>query len=86
MQRHVASDIGNFMHEWEEQSNMIQIKLWSIPNEKVDKMVDDLIMSAKRMRDEYVVEPTFETKSRMLDETKRIIKKEIIIWLYWKIV
>jgi len=78
MKRHVEWNVGKFMHEWEEKNTLIKIKLWSIPNENVDKFATELIQSAKRMKDEYLIEPRFETKYKMLDETKRIIKQQII--------
>ena len=47
-------------------------------NEHVDKFCESLMLSAKMMRDEYLVEPTFETKYKMISESQRIIKKSII--------
>jgi hypothetical protein len=80
MQRYAFGDFTNFSHQWIEQEALIAIKKWLFHNCSVDEFSDACIEDAKRIRDEYTVDPIFDTKNRIIEMSYSIIKEQI-----WKL-
>jgi len=78
MDRFVKWDIWNFLHNWDERIQLIWLKVGDIPSLWIDEIANLNIEYAKKIRDEYLVEPIFDVKYDMIEEGRKIIKESII--------
>jgi len=77
MQRYIAGDFPNFLHQWIEYEALIKMKKWYLDESGVNECANMYIDWAKSIRDKYTVEPVFDTKNRIIEMSYSIIKEQI---------
>lgn len=77
MQRYIEWTYPYFQHSWIEQDTLKRIKMWYVNDSSVDLMVEDYINNARNIRDEYKVDPIFDTKNRIIEMSYSIIKEQL---------
>lgn len=77
MKRYIDGDFPNFIHSGTERDYLLQIKVWEIPNDKVDEIANEFISKAKELRESYKIEPCFDTKNLLIEKSYSIIKNNL---------
>lgn len=77
MKRYIDWDFPNFIHIGAERDYLLQIKVWEIPNDKVDEIANEFISKARELRESYKTEPRFDAKNLLIEKSYSIIKNNL---------
>ena len=60
---------------------LLTVKLWKIWLEEAESMRDDFVWIAKKLKDDYIVEPKFEAKDRVVQWSRDLVYNNIMKWM-----